>query len=384
MKILHIITSLNDGGAEGALFRLCMHDDSNSHYVVSMLDEGKYGARLRAANIQVDCLNMRQGRISISGLIHLWRLLRWYKPDLVQTWMYHADLIGGLLARLAGIDAVCWGVRNGAFGSERLKRSTVLVGHMCAKLSRYVPRKIVSCSRDAELAHKRLGYAANKFVIVANGYELQRYRPDDETRKSLRMTLGVGINSPLVGMVARYDPQKDHDNLLKALTRLAESECAFECLLVGTGMDNTNVRLKDAIDAAKLDKRIRLLGRRDDIPAIMNALDIHILSSSNEAFPNVLAEAMACGTPCVTTDVGDAALIVGDTGWVAPPRNPEELAKRIAEALEAMRDGDSWASRRWRARDRIAENFEVRKMVRGFQDVWENVSKARFDRESKS
>lgn len=370
MDVAHIITGLNEGGAEAVLYRLCAHDTENRHVVVSLMDQGKYGPLLQAAGVEVHCLGLSRGRITLAALLRLWRLLHAHRPEVAQTWMYHADLVGGTLARLAGVP-VCWGIRNTTLPPGVSSRGTILVARLCAKLSRWIPRAIVSCSREAVRVHQALGYAADKFVCIPNGYDLTRFAPDVAARRRLRAEWAVDDGVPLLGMVARYDPQKDHHTLIAALARLARGGARFACVLVGTGVDAGNAALHKAIIAAGLESSVRLVGRRDDVPAVMNALDLHVLSSSAEAFPNVLAEAMACGTPCVTTDVGDAALIVGDTGWVVPPRDADVLAGALTAALAARNDAAAWQARRQAARARVAQRFDIARMVAGYKTVWE-------------
>lgn len=372
MKI-HIITGLNEGGAEAVLYRLCVHDTENHHVVVSLMDEGKYGPLLQAAGVEVHCLGMPRGRLTASGLMRLWRLLRQKRPDVVQTWMYHADLVGGAVARLAGVQAVCWGIRNTTLPPGTSARGTILVARLCARLSRWVPRAIVSCSHEAVRVHRALGYAARKFVVIPNGYDLARFAPDAAARQRLRAQWNVADETLLIGMVARFDPQKDHATLVAALARLARAGTPFCCVLAGTGIDDGNRNLRKGIDDAGLGQAIRLLGRRDDVPAVMNALDVHVLSSCGEAFPNVLAEALACGTPCVTTDVGDAALIVGNTGWVVPARDPDALAGALVEASAARRDVVAWVERQRAARAHVALHFDIERMVQSYRELWQRV-----------
>ncbi len=370
MKVLHVITGLNDGGAEAVLYRLCLNDTESLHCVVSLMDEGKYGPLLRCAGITVYALGMPRGKCSLRGLFALWRILRAEKPQVVQTWMYHADLIGGVVARLAGVSRVYWGIRNNRIDQCHAESSTPRVARLCARLSRIIPKKIICCSQEAAEAHKALGYRADTFIVIPNGYDLSRFAPDGEARKELRAFLGIPPEVSLLGMVARYDPMKDHENLLDALEKLRNSGRFFQCLLVGTGMEKTNKELCALLKERQLVESVRLLGQRKDIPQIMNALDVHVLSSSSEAFPNVLAEAMACGTPCVTTNVGDAAFIVGDTGWVVPFKNSHALYGGICQALEAMKDPHAWEQRKKLARERIVENFGLSRMIEKYEEAW--------------
>jgi glycosyltransferase involved in cell wall biosynthesis len=212
--------------------------------------------------------------------------------------------------------------------------------------------------------------------VIANGYDLSVFRPDNVARERVRTELGISAEQPVIGFVARFDPQKDHKNLLSALALLKTQGVAPVCLLVGTGMEQANAQLSMQIAHFDLSASIRLLGRRNDIPAVMNALDLHVMSSAfGEAFPNVLSEAMACETPCVTTDVGDAAVIVGETGWIVPPRDSGALADALTRALSI-----SSAERRARgqaARVRVQTHYSLGLMVERYQALYTQLAEGR-------
>lgn len=366
--ILHIITGLSDGGAEAVLYRLCAHDFRDRHHVISLTGAGKYGPLLQTRGVPVTCLNMPRGRVTASGLWRLYRLARELKPDVVQTWMYHADLLGGLTAWLAGSRNIVWGIHHTTLVPGKSRRSTIAVVRICASISRLVPKRIICCAEEAIKVHTALGYDANRMVFVPNGYDLTAFRPDSPSGASVRSELGLG-SGPVIGFVARYDPLKDHDNLLQALHLLKATGLRPVCLLAGTGMEHGNAALAERVAHYGLLDQIRLLGRRGDVPHVMNALDVHVMSSVSEAFPNVLAEAMACGTPCISTNVGDAAAIVGHTGWIVPPSDPHALADAIGQALGDL-TGPVWAERRDAARRRIESKFSIAQMVESYRAVW--------------
>lgn len=375
MKVCHVITGLNNGGAEGALYRLCSAGwpENYRHIVISLMDRGVYADKLERCGVEVHCLYMPRSRITLGAVFALWRLLVNLQPSVVQTWMYHADLVGGIIARLAGIKSIAWGIRHANLDPEKNSRATLFLIYMCARLSMWLPSRIVSCSSVATDLHKSIGFFSEKFVTIPNGYFLDNLQVDANARSAVRDSLSLPESMPVVGMVARFDPQKDHNNFLAALGLLKKQGNMFTCLLVGMGMDAGNLPLVEEIKRADIENEVRLLGARHDIPAVMNAIDIHVLSSLGEAFPNVLAEAMACGTPCVTTDVGDAAFIVADTGWVVPPRKPYALADAIAAALGTMKDNDTWQQRQLACRQRIVDNFSINKMVSAYRQVWESI-----------
>ena len=375
MRVAHIITGLTDGGAEAVLYRLCRKCHAHEHLVVSLTEEDKYGPLIRALGVPVVSLRMPPGRVRLSAIWRLRALLREQRPDVVQTWMYHADLIGGAVARWSGSKNVVWGVHHTTLDPQKSKRATIWVARACARLSHYVPQRIICCAESTARIHSELGYDSDKLVVVNNGYDLQEYGPDPDLGRSLRRSLGVPADRPLIGMVGRFDPQKDHENLLKALAILRARGDRFSCLLVGRGLDETNERLTGWIRDLRLTECVIVLGQRSDIPAIMNALDFHVLSSAyGEAFPNVLAEAMACGSPCVTTDVGDSSVIVGETGWTVPAGDAEKLADGLIAAMTAMRSGLMWELRRQDCRKRIEAYFSDEAMVTRYQEVWQSGS----------
>lgn len=373
-KILHIITGLSDGGAEAVLYRLCQFDKKNQHIVISLMDQGKYGPLLEEIGVQVYFLDMPAGKIRFAALIKLYKLIRQLKPDVVQTWMYHADLIGGVMARLVGMKNVFWNIRHTTLEPGKSKKSTILIAKLCAHLSGFIPKGIVCCAHEAVRVHSELGYKASKMNVIGNGYDLESFNPNYDLMVKFRNELKVKSGILLLGMVGRFDPQKDHFGLLAALSVVKSTIRDFKFSLIGRNLNTSNIALKNEIKKLDLESNILLLHQRADISSVMNGLDIHILSSSfGEAFPNVLAEAMACGTPCITTDVGDAAVIVGDTGWVVPPKNPQALAKAMLEAMEEKQNNpQAWQARKQACRERIVNNFSIEKMVEGYHRVWFN------------
>ncbi len=375
MKILHIITSLLDGGAEGVLYRLCSNDKVNEHLVVSLRDQGKYGKLLSKNGIKIYTLNMKPGKFSIFAFFKLIKIIKKEKVNVVQTWLYHADFFGGLAARLAGINNLIWNVRHSNFSKNYPKKNLLILVKILAKLSYFLPKKIIFCSKNAIKLHSKIGYQANKMEYVPNGYNLQKFRPNF-LKKKVFVIENIKKNKkiPLLGSVARFHPQKDHKNLFQALNLLKINKIFFKCVLVGHKINAKNKILIKMIKKFNLSKEVILLGPKRNINQIMNVIDIHILASEyGEAFPNVVAEAMACGTPCVVTDVGDSSLIVGKTGWIVRPSDSKGLANSIKKAIKKSQS-KSWQLFCYAARKRIVNKFSLSKMINNYNKIWNQIS----------
>ncbi len=374
LRVVHVISGLGQGGAETVLHRLVTAPSQASrNTIISLGDEGVFGARLRAAGVTVYCLNMRRGRLSPAGIWRLYRLLRQMRPDVVQTWMYHADLLGGVVARLAGIRAVSWGIRNSGANLNRGSRSARMLAWVCGRISGLVPAVIVSCAQNALLRHQQWGYRADRMLVIPNGYDLSRWQARPQARIALRASWGLALDTPLIGSVARWNPLKDHANLLQAFALSLTAHPDLRCVLVGFGVDDANAELGALMSSLNLRGKIILLGPRDDIPDIMSAIDVHVLSSCAEGFPNVVAEAMAIGTLSVVTDVGDAATIVNAEGWVAPPRSPAALSEAVNQAVAVLGTPQA-ALRAQRGRERVQREYSLDNMVAAYQTVWQRLA----------
>jgi glycosyltransferase involved in cell wall biosynthesis len=373
MKVIHIITSLGDGGAEHTLFKICKYDINNKHVVISLKGPEKYFSLLKKLGIKVYCLNLKF--YSIYKFFLLIKLLYSLKPDIVQTWLVHADFIGGIAAKLVGIKNIIWNIRYSNFEIRKAKLTTILIIKLLAKLSFLIPQLIVIVSKKAKKIYEAEGYDTKKLKFIPNGYNLSFLKPSKFQKKIFKKKTKIKKQIPLIGNVARYDPKKDHLNLLNAISLIRANNINFFCILVGSNIHNNNIRLVSEIKRLKLSKYIKLLGQNDNILQVMNGIDIYVQSSSyGEGFPNVVAESMACGTPCIVTDVGDASFIVGKTGWVVPPNSPNKLAQAIEKALYEI-GTKKWNKRCNKARLRMRDNFDISIMLKSYNKLWYQVHK---------
>ena len=371
MKILHIITGLNKGGAETLLCNLCQFDKEHEHEIISLSYVKDSQSLSSMHNFSIHSLNFPVGKIRIFGLFKLYKLIKKIKPDAIQTWLIHADLIGGIAARFSGIKNIFWGVHHTILLPGKVKFSTIFVLKCNAFLSNFVPKKIIYCAEKSRQIQESIGFNKSKGLVIQNGYDIKNFSQNDILRKDFRNELGCSDNTFLIGHVGSYHPLKDQSNLIDALAFLNKKGFNYSAVLVGKDLDHNNDDLVFKIRENELTDHIFLLGERNDIPAVMNGIDLFVLSSISEAFPNVLNEAMACGTPCVTTNVGDASLIVDNTGWVVSPRDPKAIANAVFKAVdEKQSDYLTWVKRKNECHKRIADHFTLEKMLKKYKEAW--------------
>jgi glycosyltransferase involved in cell wall biosynthesis len=347
-KILYVTAGLRGGGAEAMLTRLATAKPgvADEITVVSLLPAEAHVERLRAAGVTVVELNFDRAAGVASGLLKLARLIAERRPDIVQGWMYHGDLAALVALVMSGRrkqTRLVWGIRCSAldlrhYGGFGLR----LVVKACTLLSGW-PDLVTANSAVGLKSHLAIGYRPRRAEVVANGIDVDAFRPDAAARRAVRLDLGISENTIVLAHVARVDAMKDHATFLAAMAQLPD----VSALLVGAGTEN----LPGAHNVIRL-------GRRQDAARLFAAADFVVSSSRfGEGFSNVLGEGMACGLPAIATDVGDAKLIVSDTGVVVPPEDPVALAAGI-RAL-AGESAAARAERGTRARARIVENFAL-------------------------
>jgi len=374
LSVLHIITGMTMGGAEMMLYRLLAGGDRTrfSPIVLSLLAPGAVGERISAMDVPLLSLGMRQERPLSPAMLRLIPVARSLRPSLVQGWMYHGNLAASGCALLSDRRLpVIWNVRHSIHDiahESRLTRGFIRLG---AALSSSA-RAIIYNSGQSAAQHERLGYDSSKTVVIPNGFDCQLFRPRPEMAAWLRQEVGIDHGRVVIGMIARSHPHKDPGNLIKATALLAERGIDVHVVMVGPGFDTDNAEIMGAIAQAGVAGRFSLLGERHDIPDIVAGLDIAALSSATEAFPNVLGEAMACGVPCVATDVGDSAWIVGRAGIVVPPRDSEALADALGRMVALGCEGRRQLG--VAARARVIEHFEVDDIVGRYQELYERCS----------
>ena len=375
LTVLHVTTGLGSGGSERMLTRIVLAQrgaEAPRHVVVSLMDEGVFGRSLRDAGVELHCLGMRGGVPSPTAIFRLARIMSRQRPDVVMSWLYHADLLATLAAPLAGVkrNRLIWNLRCSDLDVAKYKRTLRWIVAGLARLS-CLPAAVSHNSLAGRRSHTALGYRPKRWAYLPNGFDLAHWAPDEADRAAVRAEWGVACATVVVGMVARVDPMKDHATFLNAACRLQAAGQDVHFVLVGKGTESLDL-------PASLAGRVRALGERRDIERLLRGLDILVLSSSEgEGFPNAVGEAMATCVPCVVTDAGDAAMVVGDTGRVVPPRAPAALAEAIADLAAEPPEGRADLGRL--GRRRIAREFSLERISELYAILWYSVADAAAD-----
>jgi glycosyltransferase involved in cell wall biosynthesis len=374
VKILHIITTVGTGGAERMLLNVVAEGQKYGirHGVIALRRDGMLAEPLREAGARVWNCGLQAGQASLHAAREIRKALITFAPSIVQGWMYHGNLAACLARTLGGaMPPFIWGIHHTVDDISNEKRMTRGLIRLGAYFSRW-PSKIVYVSRASHRQHRALGYHDERATIIPNGFDCGRFRPRPGAREELRRALGLSPDTIVLGKVAVVRPMKDHANLLKACALLKSRGLPFHLVVIGRRASEDNAHLIRLIDQTGMGDRISLLGERHDMPALMAGLDMLVVSSAwGEAFPIVLGEAMASGVPCVTTDLGDSAWIVGDAGIVVPPRDPEALAEGMARLITA--DIESRRQLGMRARARITHNFGLARALERYHDLYREV-----------
>ncbi len=387
MKILHLISALEEGGAAAMLenFASACRGPADADtgerletIVVSMTSLGATARRLEARGVETLALGMRRGAPDPRGWRRLRRLLYSARPDILQSWLYHADLLAAAAALTLprrSRPRLVWGIHHENLDAAWNKRGTLAAAGLCARASAFAPDAVICCSRAARDSHLAHGYAAERLTVIPNGVDAARFRPDPQARAELRREFGVPEAAPLIGFVARYHPLKDHATFVDAAAKLARAQPAVRFLLCGPGVEPSNSELTGLLRAAQLSDRVLLLGPRGDVPRLLAACDMAALTSRSEAFPLALVEAMACGLPCTATAVGDCARILADPGLLAPPGDAEAIAQCW---LALLAEGPAARRARGRAaRERVLRLWSSQVVAERYLDLYRGLLASR-------
>lgn len=367
IKILHLISTTDVGGAERNLQRLVCDMDGEcfSNTVASMTAMGSVGREILENGIPVLCLGMGKGMPDPRGILNLKHIIDSFKPDIIQCWMYHANLLGLLFSHKR---ALVWNIRCSDMDLSRyglVYKYTVKAGAIFSK----IPDVVIANSFAGKEFHEELGYNPERWEIIPNGFDTGLFKPDRKAGEKIRSELGIPMDAPVVGLIARFDPMKDHRTFFHAAHLLLKTHPSVHFVLAGRGITKENPAILNNMQEIQQHDHIHLLGERTDIPQVLSALDIASSSSSwGEGLPNTIGEAMATGIPCVVTDVGDSRILVGNAGHVVPKNNPEILGRTWQGLIDAGPDHIRLLGEM--ARKRIQKHYCLGSSVKHYEELY--------------
>lgn len=372
VRLAVVVNGTGVGGAERMVGRVLtrLSPDEFDMKVFCLDSCGAVADQLEAAGIPVLGMDILKRRVpNPLDIVTLSRELKHFRPDVVQGWMYLRNLYGGIAAKLARRDCpVAWNIRHSTIDAKIDSRSMRLTAWIGGKLSRLMPKKIVLCAEAAREAHCNVGYAPDRLQVIPNGFDLSEFHPDPAARLRVRQELGLSDEVPLVGLMGRFHPHKDHRTFVRAARVVVDRVPNAHFLLVGADQVFTTTDIWSWVDEVGLRDHFHLLKVRPDPAAIDASLDVSVCSSTTEGFPNVVGEAMACGVPCVATNVGECAEVVGETGRIVSKQNPQQLGDAIADLLSLPRvDRISLGQA---ARRRVCERYDIVQIVAQYRALW--------------
>jgi glycosyltransferase involved in cell wall biosynthesis len=356
MRIAFFITGLTTGGAELMLYQLIAQQPSlHNSLVIGLIDQGELVARFRQLGIQVICLDLK-GKYKIKNLKNLYQQLKQYKPDLISTWLPHADFMGAIYASLLNIPII-WGIHATHILSKQHSISSRLSAWLCIHFFKNLPKAIICCAQSTQQECVRIGYNAARLMFIANGFDTQCFKPNASVYQNLRQQFNLSPETLIVGHIGRFSARKNQLGFLQAAQIIAKRLMNVHFVMLGAQVDNNTRALTQAIAELQLQNVTHLLGLQSNTAQFIAGFDLFICNSTSEAFPLVIGEAMSCAVPCVANEVGDNAYLIADTGLVTNNNQPLAIAEAALTILKLPREQRAFLGQA--ARARITQHFSL-------------------------
>ena len=368
MKVLHLISGLNSGGAEGVLYRILSSDRKYKHIVVCLGNSGFYANKIKKIGLKLYVLNTNF--FFFFRIFKIFKILIIEKPVLIQSWMYHADFLTILIKIFMPKINIFWNIRNSNLNLKWAKLSTIFLAYFCAIFSYLIPKTIICCSNSSKKTHAQYGYCKKKLFVIYNGFDFHKFKYSENLRKVWRKKLNIKKEDFVLGMFARWHPQKNFKLLVQVFNKLQSFDKTFRLLLVGKNIKN-NKSLSELVGKNK--KNVILKNEILNINEIYNTLDLFVLlSKGNEGFPNVLAEAMLTKVLCISSNQGDAKRIIGNFGWLTKnEKDLYSLGTQIAKIKKLyVCKKKYYKKKQSSARNHIIKNFNLNLMIKKYQEAW--------------
>lgn len=369
MRILHIINDLNTGGAEVLLYKILKNSSTDDDFfIITLKEKGKIGQKIVDLGFTIYELKINRFNF-LFKFIQLVNVILKFNPNVIHTWMYHSNLIGGFAAKFHRLSRIIWSIHHNDLSPSLNKKATIFIAYLGGLFSKWVPHKIICVSEKVFITHSNFGYDIQKLVIINNGVDTNEFYFNPECRNTFLKQFNFSENDYLVGFFGRFDPIKNWKGFLRSCKLLIDKsdDKNIKIIMGGSNMDSNNLELISFLDSLKIKNEVLLLGLRDDMQKILSSIDIVVNTSFNESFSLILAEAMACELLCVSTIEGDPCNIVGEIGIRKSFQSDEEIAQDIFSALIKSRKSNNSRSL---ARERIKSLFDLQKTIREYNQVY--------------
>ncbi len=379
MKILHIINSLKKGGAEGNLFRLCKFHEKKYNTkidikVLTLIDDGFYEPELRKLGIKVYSLKINP-KNKLSGLtkkiFKLRKLILNLNPDIIQSWMYHSNFLTLFLPKKFH-SKLFWNIRHSELNFKISKKMTIFLSLICGTFSRFVPRKIIYCSeRSIKFHQEKHFYSKRKAVLIYNGYNHKNYFPSKNLRTNFRKKYKINKKQIILGYAGRYAKQKNIPSLLSAFSKVNKKNSSIFLFMAGKDINPKNKELVNYIDDLGIKNNVIFLNEQKNLLKFYNGIDLLILTSFSESFPNVLPEAMLCSTPVLSSDAGCSKKIIDKSGFVMNNNDDQSIFKNLIKVIQYnIKNKKKWKHLKKNSRLQIIKEFSISKMSKEYIQNW--------------
>lgn len=379
MKIIHIINSLKKGGAEGNLYRLCkFHKNKYKKKIkitiVTLIDKGFYDADLKKLGINIVSLKINKQNnifIMIKKILELRKFLYKQNPDIIQSWMYHSNFFTILIPKKF-YKKLFWNIRHSELNTQISKKKTICISIICGLFSKIVPKKIIYCSKRSKYFHEdNHFYAKNKSNLIENGFSDRDYFPSKKSRLNYRKKNNVNDHDIILGYAGRYARQKNIPSLLNAFSKIIKKYNSLYLHMVGRDINKNNMELENLVKRLGIKKKVFFLNEQKNLFEFYNGIDLLVLTSHSESFPNVVAESMLCSTPVLSSNAGCAKKIIKDFGFVILNNDTNSIFKGLKKSINLFEKNKKQLKfLKNKARIQIQKNFSIQKMAESYLKIW--------------
>jgi len=379
MKIIHIINSLNKGGAEGNLYRLTKFQKKKYKkkidiIIITLINNGFYEVDLKKKGIKIFSLDIKKENNFFDyfkKILKFRKFIKKQKPDIIQSWMYHSNFLTIFVQRVFH-HKIFWNIRHTILDTKMSKKTTILVSKICALFSGYVPKKIIYCSEKSIKFHENQHfYSKHKTTLIDNGYSNNIYFPSSYHRQNFRKKNKIKKSDIILGFAGRYTKEKNINSLLFAFSKIIKEYDNVYLYMVGKNINNLNNDLTRYINDFRIKDKVFLLNEQKNLLKFYNGIDLLLLTSHSESFPNVVAEAMLCSTPVLSSDVGSSKKIIGDCGFIMNKNNNITILNNLKKLIVFFQyRKKEWKNLKKKSQIRIKKNFSIEKMANQYLENW--------------